>query len=70
MTGEEWIASFAVQLGVEPPRTETIEALLALASSAAHQSERLAAPIACYLVGLAGIEPARARDLAADRQED
>ncbi|MFN0026132.1 MAG: DUF6457 domain-containing protein [Acidimicrobiales bacterium] len=49
-----WIARFAAQLGVEPPDQETFEALLALAAQAAHASERTAAPVACYLLGLTG----------------
>jgi hypothetical protein len=47
-----------------------METLLAVASNAAHASERLAAPIACYLIGLAGADPAAAlasaEGLAAD----
>ena len=54
MTGPEWIDAFAAQLGVDAPSPEAFEALLALAGTAAHASERIAAPIACYLVGLAG----------------
>jgi hypothetical protein len=65
VTGPEWIAAFANRLGVAPPDTDTIEVLLALAGTAAHQSERTAAPIACYLVGLAGVDPERAHELAA-----
>ena len=57
MTGDEWIAAFAASLGVEPPDAETVETLLDLAGTAAHASERTAAPIACYLVGLAGASP-------------
>jgi hypothetical protein len=38
--------------------------LLAVASNAAHASERLAAPIACYLIGLAGADPAAALALS------
>ena len=60
MTGPEWITAFAEQLGVEPPDEATMEALLAVASNAAHSSERLAAPIACYLIGLARVDPAAA----------
>jgi hypothetical protein len=41
-----------------------VEVLLALAGTAAHASERTAAPIACYLVGLAGIDPEEAARLA------
>jgi hypothetical protein len=64
MTGREWIESFAARLGVEPPDEDTVEALLDLAGVAAHASERIAAPIACWLVGRAGIGPAEARALA------
>jgi hypothetical protein len=64
VTGLEWITAFAKQLGLAPPDEATIETLLALAGTAAHSSERTAAPIACYLVGLAGADPDRARELA------
>ena len=47
----EWIAAFSTRLGVEPPDQATIDALLDLAGVAAHASQRLAAPIATYLVG-------------------
>jgi hypothetical protein len=64
MTRDEWIAEFAAQLGIDPPDAATVETLLALAGTAAHASERTAAPIACYLVGLAGRDPAEAAALA------
>lgn len=64
MTGDEWIARFAAALGVEPPDAETVATLLELAGTAAHASERTAAPIACYLVGLAGAPPPAAGRLA------
>ena len=64
MTGREWIDQFAAQLGVAPPDDATFDALLALAGTAAHASERIAAPIACYLVGLAGLDIATAQELA------
>jgi hypothetical protein len=64
MTGAEWIEMFARRLGVDPPDQETVDLLLALASDAAHQSERLAAPLACYLVGRAGADPADAKRIA------
>lgn len=60
MTGREWIHAFAETLDVDPPDEATIEALLELAATAAHASERLAAPLACWLVGCAGVEPAAA----------
>jgi Domain of unknown function (DUF6457) len=64
MTRDQWIADFAARLGVTPPDAATVEVLLGLAGTAAHASERTAAPIACYLVGLAGTDPADARRLA------
>jgi hypothetical protein len=60
VTGQEWIVAFAAKLGVEPPDDATIETLLDLAGVAAHTSERIAAPIACYLVGRAGLDAATA----------
>jgi Domain of unknown function (DUF6457) len=60
MTRDEWIARFAAELGVEPPDAATVDTLLGLAGTAAHASERTAAPIACYLVGLAGASPSDA----------
>jgi hypothetical protein len=64
MTRDEWIGAFADALGVGAPDAETVETLLALAGTAAHASERTAAPIACYLVGLAGAAPSDAGRLA------
>jgi hypothetical protein len=64
MTADEWIAAFAERLGVAPPDAATVEALLGLAGTAAHASERIAAPIACYLVGLAGLPASEASRLA------
>ncbi len=62
-----WLAGFAASLGVEPPDAATIATLLELAGVAAHASARTAAPIACYLVGRAGLDPStalgRARDI-------
>jgi hypothetical protein len=65
VTGREWLDQFARALGVDAPDDDTIEALLALAGDAAHASERIAAPIACWLVGQAGVDPAAARRTAA-----
>jgi hypothetical protein len=65
MDGNAWIARFAEQLGVEAPDAALVEELLALAGDAAHASERIAAPIACYIVGRAGVDAATARRAAA-----
>jgi hypothetical protein len=64
MTRDQWIAAFASELGVTPPDERNVETLLSLAGVAAHGSERTAAPIACYLVGLAAIDPSRAAEIA------
>jgi len=63
-TGTEWVAAFARQLGLAAPHPADVETLLELAGVAAHGSERIAAPIACYLVGRAGIAPADALAIA------
>jgi len=64
VTRDEWIAAFAAELGVPPPDAATVEVLLDLAGTAAHASERTAAPIACYLVGQAGASPPDAGQVA------
>jgi hypothetical protein len=69
MTANEWIQIFADELGVPPPDETTVEQLLALAALAAHQSERPAAPIACFLVGHSGVDPVRAAAVAAGVHE-
>ena len=48
------------------PDQTLVDELLALAGDAAHASERIAAPIACYLVGVAGVDATAARRLAAE----
>ncbi len=51
MTAEEWIRTFAEEIGSPAPTPQQMEEILRLASVAAHASERKAAPIACYLAG-------------------
>ncbi len=48
-SAEQWIEAFAAALGRPAPTAEEREAVLKLASVAAHASERRAAPIACWL---------------------
>ena len=64
MTDKEWIALFAARIGTSPPTAQETEDLLALAGVAAHASERTAAPVACWLIARAGVEPADALALA------
>jgi hypothetical protein len=54
MTAEEWIRTFAEEIGAGAPAQAEVEKILRLASIAAHASERMAAPIACWLAGGAG----------------
>ena len=54
MRAKEWIAAYAEQLGVEPPTADEFRAVLDLAAEAAHGSERIAAPVACWLSAKAG----------------
>jgi Domain of unknown function (DUF6457) len=70
MDARDWITEFAGGLDVAPPDDETFDTLLELAGVAAHASERIAAPIACYLVGLARVDPARALELARGLESD
>jgi hypothetical protein len=64
MTAEEWIAAYAAALGRPAPTREEMDAVLALASTAAHASERRAAPIACWLAASAGVPLAEAQSSA------
>lgn len=51
MRRDEWLADFCARLGLEPPSKEEVAALLDLAATAAHASERTAAPLACWVAG-------------------
>jgi uncharacterized protein DUF6457 len=64
MTAEEWIAAFAAALGRPAPTQAEMDAMLRLASTAAHASERRAAPIACWLAAAAGTPLDDARAIA------
>lgn len=64
MTAEEWIARFAAELGVDPPSASEVDELLAMAATAAHASERVAAPVSCWLAARAGVSPAAAAGAA------
>lgn len=50
-----WIDAFAARLGVAPPDDHEVATLLDLAGVAAHASHRMAAPLACWLVGRSGV---------------
>jgi hypothetical protein len=50
----EWLTAFAKEIGVPAPDRDQVDEILRLAAIAAHASERIAAPVACYLTGVAG----------------
>jgi hypothetical protein len=54
MTVDAFLRAFAAEAGVPAPSAEEAEALLRIASIAAHSSERMAAPLACWMVGASG----------------
>tara|TARA_Y100001970_G_scaffold286314_1_gene408175 strand:+ start:10061 stop:10297 length:237 start_codon:yes stop_codon:yes gene_type:complete len=62
-SAQQWIEGLAKELNLPAPSPEEIDNLLDLAGIAAHSSERIAAPIACWLIGLAKISPAEALSL-------
>jgi hypothetical protein len=64
MTADEWIAAFASDVGARAPDEETTAELLELAATAAHSSERIAAPIACYIAGVTGAPVSELRAIA------
>lgn len=64
MTVNEWISNFTARLGAEGPSPSEIEDILAIAATAAHSSERLAAPIACWIGGRSGRSLTELRQIA------
>lgn len=64
MNAREWIDAYAALLGVESPSAEEFSTLLDLAGEAAHSSERVAAPVACWLSARAGLSPEESLALA------
>lgn len=64
MTRDQWIAAFAAAAGVERLSPEEIRELLDLAGTAAHSSERTAAPLACWIAGRSNLSLAQLRAAA------
>lgn len=59
-----FLAELARALQTAPPTDAEVDDLLALASAAAHASERPAAPVACWLAARAGRSPGEALAIA------
>ena len=70
MNAREWIDAYAVRLGATPPSTDEFATLLDLAGEAAHSSERVAAPVACWVAAKAGVEPHEALTAARGIAQD
>jgi hypothetical protein len=64
VNAREWIDAYAQRLGIDPPSTDEFSTLLDLAGVAAHSSERVAAPVACWLTAQAGKDPQEALAIA------
>jgi hypothetical protein len=56
MNASDWLAAYADRLGVPAPTDDELETVLGLAGVAAHSSQRIAAPVACWLAARAGVE--------------
>lgn len=61
-----FLAELAEALGTDPPTDAEMDDLLALAAAAAHASERVAAPVACWMAARAGRPPAEALAVASE----
>ncbi len=70
MNAKEWIAAFAQRAGTEPPSPQEFSTLLDLAGVAAHSSERVAAPVACWVAARAGLAADEALALAREINPD
>ena len=66
MNAADWIAAFAERLGVAGPTEEEFEQLLELAGTAAHASERVAAPVSCWVAARAGVSIEQALRVAGE----
>jgi len=69
-SAEEWIDQYAKKLSVDAPTAQEIEVLLKIAAEAAHSSERVAAPIACWMAGKVNIDLQEAYEKACSQKDD
>jgi hypothetical protein len=70
MNATDWLAAFAERLGVPAPSADELKAILDLAGEAAHSSERIAAPVACWLAASAGVALDEAMRIAQEVGDD
>lgn len=69
VTAQQFLDALAAEVGVPAPTASEFDTLLAVAAVAAHGSERLAAPLACWMGGASGM-PAGDLLAAAQRVAD
>jgi hypothetical protein len=70
MNAKEWLAEFASRLNVDPPTPAEFSTLLDLAAEAAHASERVAAPVACWVAAKSGRSPEEALQVSREVSSD
>jgi 1,6-anhydro-N-acetylmuramate kinase len=56
MNAPDWLAAYAEKLGIPAPTKDELKAVLDLAGVAAHSSQRIAAPVATWMAGRAGLD--------------
>jgi hypothetical protein len=56
MNARDWLAAYAERLGTAPPSDDEFKTILDVAAEAAHASERVAAPAACWVAARAGVD--------------
>jgi hypothetical protein len=64
MNANDWLAAYAEKVGVPAPTKDELTAVLDLAGVAAHSSQRIAAPVATWMAGKAGLSLDEAMRLA------
>ena len=64
MNATDWLAAYAERLGIAPPTQDELTTVLDLAGVAAHSSQRIAAPVACWMAARAGADLETATRLA------
>jgi Domain of unknown function (DUF6457) len=70
VTAAEWIEHYAKAIGEDRPSRAQMKGVLDLAATAAHASERKAAPIACWLAGRTGRPLSELQQLAASIERE
>jgi hypothetical protein len=70
MNAPDWLAAYAEKIGVPAPTKDELKAVLDLAGVAAHSSQRIAAPVATWMAGKAGLGLAEAMRIAEEIPSD